>query len=157
MWSASGIAALVGATAFLAGGAGPATAGVNTVLTNDSTTEFEVRPSLIGYTGDGTGYFGRRTWGSKRGYVKWQKWGSYSARGVGTLWLNNCRPACYNGSWNSRKAHIQLGSPLNGRFTAMTLTFKRGGHLTSDTRKIRYVRQSGYMGGYWRWTIINMG
>lgn len=128
---------------------GPASADINTVLVNDSSSTFKVRPSLIGYTGDGTGYFGRRTWGGKRGYVKWQKWGSYSARGVGTVWLNNCQPACYNGKWKSRKGWIQLGAPRNGKFTTMTVTFRRGNRMVSDTRKIRRVDT------YWIWAIVN--
>lgn len=136
-------------------GASTATASGNTVLTGEG-RDFQVRPSLIGYTGDSTGYFGRRTWGGQRGYVTWQKWGRFSARGVGTLWLNNCRPSCAEGGWGSRKAHIHLGMPRNGRFTAMTLTFRRGNHMVSDTRKIRHVPKSSYGNGYWIWTIVNI-
>lgn len=144
------------AVAAVGAGVQPSAAATNTVLTNEG-NDFQVRPSLIGYTGDSTGYFGRRTWGKKRGYVKWQKWGSYSARGVGTLWLNNCRPSCAAGGWSSRKARIQLGMPRNGRFTAMTLTFRRGNHMTSDTRQIRHIPKSRYTDGYWIWTIVNIG
>ena len=133
----------------------PASASTNTVLANDSSSDFEVRPSQIGYTGDGTGYFGRRDWGRKRGYVRWQKWGSYSAHGVGTVWLNNCQPYCYNGAWSSRKGWIQLGSPRNGRFTAMTITYRRGNRMVSDTRQSRRVPPSSLGDGYWIWTIVN--
>jgi len=125
------------------------------VLANDSSRDFQVQPSLIGYTGDGTGYFGRRTWGAKRGYVKWQKWGRSSAYGVGTVWLNNCKPYCYDGSWSARKGSVQLGSPKNGKYTAMTISYRRGQRLVSDTRRIRYV--SGGRQGYWIWTIVNRG
>lgn len=134
---------------------GLASASSNTVLANDSSADFQTRPSLIGYTGDGTGYFGRRTWGGKRGYLKWQKWGSYSAYGVGTVWLNNCRPACYNGSWSSRKGWVQLGSPRNGRFIAMTITYRRGDRMVSDTRRIRHISGSYGLKGYWIWSIVN--
>ena len=43
----------------------PAFAGTTKVLSADSSNHFEVRPSLIGYTGDSSGYFGKRTWGGQ--------------------------------------------------------------------------------------------
>ncbi|MEI2641436.1 MAG: hypothetical protein V9G10_03650 [Candidatus Nanopelagicales bacterium] len=131
--------------------ASPVAADTNTVLANDSSRDFQVRPSVIGYTGDGTGYVGKRTWGAKRGYLTWKKWGGHSAYGVGTVWLNNCDPYCYNGSWLSRKGWVQLGSVRNGKFTAMTISYRRNGRLVSDTRKIRRA------GNNWIWSIVNRG
>ena len=133
----------------------PAGAASNTVLAEDSTSHFEVKPSVIGYTGDATGYLGKRTWGAMRGYLKWTRWNSYSASGVGTVWLNNCRPSCSNGGWSSRKGWVQLGAPKRGKFTVMTITYRRGDRMVSDTRRIRHVPKDRFSDGYWIWTILN--
>lgn len=132
---------------------GLASAGTNTVLVNDSSSTFEVRPSLIGYTGDATGYVGRRTWGGKRGYMRWKTWNIYSAYGVGTVWLNTCNPSCADGGWRSRKGWVQLSVPKNGRFTDMTITYRRGDRMVSDHRTSRWLPRNGpYSGGYWIWS-----
>lgn len=133
------------------GASGPASADTNTVLVNDSSSTFEVRPSLIGYTGDATGYVGRRTWGGKRGYLRWKTWNNYSAYGVGTVWSNTCEPSCADGGWRSRKGRVQLGRPKNGRFTFMVITYRRGSDMISDIRKLRRIPPSNYSKGYWIW------
>lgn len=117
------------------------------VLTEGSGRDFQIRPTLIGYTGDATGYIGRRDWGGKRGYLNWQTWGRWRAFGVGTVWLNNCNPDCSRGKYSSRKGSVQLSAPRNGKFATMTIAFHRRGTLYTDTRVLRRT------GDFWSWII----
>jgi len=133
----------------------PAAADTTKVLSADSSNHFEVRPSLIGYTGDSSGYFGKRTWGGKRGYVKWTSWTPNRAQAVGTVWVKTCSPTCSDGSWRMRKGSADLWAPKNGRFTRMTIDYKTpSGRILSDARKLGRIPSSDFSDGYWIWRIV---
>lgn len=125
------------------------------VLIADSSSRFGVRPSLIGYTGDSSGYFGKRTWGGKRGYVKWTSWTASRARAVGTVWVKSWSPANPDGPWRMRTGSVDLWAPKNGRFTRMTIEYKTpSGRLIRDARKLGRIPASDFSGGYWIWRIV---
>ncbi len=141
-----GALSVAGALALqLAAGAPAEARSVPKVLTQDSTSTFGVRPSTIGYTGDGTGYIGKKPWGSRPGSVKWGKWNHKRARGVGTIWLNNCSPDCSRGEFRSVRGTVKLTKPKHGRFTRMTLRFNLRGEAVTDQRKLRHIDT------YYRW------
>src|ERR1700755_1178260 len=62
------------------------------LATQDSTRPLQVRPKLVGYTGDGTGYLaGRRSspGHEDQGGLRWLSWGREAALAHGFAWLNN--------------------------------------------------------------------
>jgi hypothetical protein len=76
-------------------------------------------------------------WGADGGLsvrgLSWRSWGTYSAYGRGTRWLNTCIPYCYNGSYKKAPASITLWRVRlhNGQryFTRLTLRWtNRSGH-----------------------------
>lgn len=56
---------------------GTAAASDVTVLIDVNGGGFVVRPSQIAYSGDIV--LGRLTWGSKKGYLRWQRWNAQTA------------------------------------------------------------------------------
>ena len=66
-----------------------------------------VRPSSLDVSADGT-----------LEDLRWERWGSGSAEGTGTLKLRDCDPSCASGGRDSFAATIRLSSPrLCGRAT----------------------------------------
>jgi hypothetical protein len=55
------------------------------------------------FCGDGNGYVTDIVWGL---------WSANRAVGLGTQRLNRCLPHCYNGTWSSTPAVIQLEQPV---------------------------------------------
>jgi len=111
--------------------------------------ELQVRPPIVSYTGDGTGFLGGRN--SKppnhldRGGIHWLSWGPSSAFGRGWVWINDCRPYCAAGSFHKARATVRATRPRNGLFTRMTIAYRWGGRRYHDHRVLEQA--SGFY--YW--------
>jgi hypothetical protein len=111
-----------------------------------------VRPSSVYYTGDGSGVLGvlRRHLGLRgpgRGSLHWTAWGSNGARGQGTVWLKLGSPTATS-PFTRFAVTVTAGRVRAGRFTRMTLRYRRHGHQVSD---VRCVPDSGTVSG---WSVL---
>lgn len=103
----------------------------------------QVRPYVVSWTGDGTGYLGGST-GSKTitkadferkgfrkafGRLQWTTWNAKEGRAWGVDWLNNCTPSCAEGTFYSQNVNVYVYRP-NGSdiFTRLEIQQKNGKH-----------------------------
>lgn len=120
------------------------------LATQDSERPLQVRPKLVSYTGDGTGYLAGRQSSPRhegQGGLRWLSWGKEDALAHGFAWLNNCRPSCANGHFSPHKATVRARRPRHGLFTRLIIKFLYAGHWRFDHRALNYVA------GYYVWGI----
>jgi hypothetical protein len=130
------------------------------LATQDGEHPLQIRPALVSYTGDGTGYLaGRvsRPGNLDRGSLRWRSWKRRSGFATGYAWINNCRPSCAGGHFSKHRATVRVRRPRHGIFTRMTIRFRYGARHIVDHRALRHVPASSYEGtyypGYYEWTI----
>ena len=97
-------------------------AALPTVATNNAITPGAqaVQPSAIYFSADGNGDLTRITWSS---------WTAHSAKGSGSINVNNCQPDCARGTTVNVPVSVALSAPTSGSspyFTAITLTDSSG-------------------------------
>jgi hypothetical protein len=113
--------------------------------------ELQVRPPVVSYTGDGTGFLGGRTTSPPRhldrGRIHWLSWGPRSAFGRGYAWLNDCRPYCAAGHFHRHRATVRATRPRGGLFTRLTITYRWDGRRVHDRRVLERS------GGFYFWGI----
>lgn len=113
--------------------------------------ELQVRPPIVSYTGDGTGFLGGRTSSPPahldRGGIHWLSWGPRSAFGRGYAWINDCRPYCAAGHFHKHRATVRASRPRSGLFTRMVISYRWNGR---ELRDHRVLERSG---GYWFWGL----
>jgi hypothetical protein len=121
-----------------------------------------VRPAVIGFTGDGTGYLGgftgRRSVPSPRrsalrwaGHLSWTKWSASEARGHGAIWLNDGEPNDAQGTFFPSAVKVRLFRVVNHVFTRLELRYSYGGKPVKEVLKARYFPPWEYGEGYWEW------
>jgi hypothetical protein len=134
------------------------------LATQVTETPLQVRPPLIGYTGDGTGFLAGRkdnprhiTEGLAGGGLHWLSWGPRSAVARGWDWVDDCRPDCARGSFRHFRAIVRARRPRHGLFTRMTVKAKVRGRWSYDHRKLDYFPPETIGGeqvpAYWEWGI----
>jgi hypothetical protein len=82
----------------------------------------QVRPAIISYTGDGTGFLGGPRARDQRSHLRWSAWTRQLARGTGFDQINDCNPFCARGHFHGFPIRIELWRP---RTLAGTLVFTR--------------------------------
>jgi hypothetical protein len=133
------------AACLLLGGALPAIAAGRAprLLRFDDTTRFAVRPATLSFGADGgvlvlgpgvtqTGFHARRD-----GHIHWTAWTARSARGAGSVWINQCRPSCAAGHYTRYPVALGASRVVNGRYTRLTLSYQRAGHPTVKRYRLR--------------------
>jgi hypothetical protein len=107
----------------------------------DGDEHAKVRPTTIGYTGDGSGIIGRLPGdtfhgvvGQRPGFLHWTLWTNTQAAATGTLWLLSCQPSCAASSFRRYALTLTAGRVRHGHFTRMTLHYRYQGRTVSDTR-----------------------
>jgi hypothetical protein len=98
--------------------------------------DFQIKPYVIVYTGDGTGALGGPELGHgnrlERAYgrLRWTSWTSEGARGYGDDRVDFCNPDCAAGKHNPYPINVMAFRPavVHGRllFTRVTVTYTRG-------------------------------
>jgi hypothetical protein len=144
----------------LAAPAAPAVASEVTLATQDADHPLQVRPRLVSYTGDGTGYLAGRTTDPHhlgRDGLHWRSWKAGSGFARGYAWINNCRPSCANGHFSKHRAGVRVRRPRSGHFTRMTIRYRYAGRHIVDHRALQYIPPSQYgdesFPGYFVWGI----
>ena len=120
------------------------------LATQDIDKPLQVRPRLVSYTGDGTGYLAGRKSSPKnyeRGGLSWLRWSHQSAVARGFDWLNNCRPSCADGRFSKHRATVLARRPRHGLFTRLVIKFRFRGGWRFDHRALIYAS------GYYSWGI----
>jgi len=133
------------------------------LLTTLRTTDhFVVRPAVIGYTGDGTGYIGgldgrgRIDGRSDFGHIAWLTWTKQAATGTGALWSDNGIPNDAEGTFSSVPGvKLRAFAPHDGHFTRLTLRYTENGENLIDERGVKFYNSvvSGQP-GYYEYFIV---
>ncbi|HEY2769625.1 MAG TPA: hypothetical protein VGI87_03620 [Solirubrobacteraceae bacterium] len=118
-------AGLLAATATSAGAAG-----LPGLADNVGSKQAKVRPGVILYTGDGSGFFagnGQPGKHPKVGKLHWTSWSGSSASATGANWLNKCVPNCAKGTFAKFPVTLKASRPRTvlGKkvFTRMQVTY----------------------------------
>jgi hypothetical protein len=128
--------ALTALAACMAGTA-PASGRLPTLLTEDFSTTFAVRPAQIVPTGDSSGIIGGpapwigrdpspKTPRGQFGRIDWTSWTSSRATGVAVAWLDNGKPDEADGTYFPESVTVTATRVSGGRFTRLELTPRNG-------------------------------
>jgi hypothetical protein len=136
--------------------AGPAAA-LPKVLTQE-TRAFQVRPAVISYTGDGTGYVGGLdgTSAQNLGHLQWTTYTREEGLAVGLVWLDNCTPDCADGTFSATKVRVRVSSPTQGHFRLLTLRYSYRGRRYVDRRVAKFYRGTAGLPSYWAYAICGI-
>ncbi len=131
----------------------------------------EVRPPVVSFTGDGTGYLGgftgSRSVGVARraregedmpwaGRLKWSRWTPSQATASGAVWLNNGIPDDASGTFHPYAVTVHASRPIGGVFTRLSFRFRyHGQNLTEERVAVRRPANSSFSG--WEWDIPPRG
>lgn len=147
VWTQSTMVTLAVASAVLLSGGTPVEASKPPrMLTSYGSNTFQIRPSMIMFSGNGYNFMGKPPWDRRKGTMRWKKWNSRKAVGVGSIWYR----ACSQGNCGpvSRPGTVRASRPSGGRFTQLTVTYRSGGrtitfhkHLHRDEFGSGYVWQ----------------
>lgn len=154
MISARSLLATVALLALAAALAGPAVAeqaALPKLATQMPGEELQLRPAVVSYTGDGTGFLGGRATSPPehldRGGIRWLSWTARSAFGRGFAWINDCRPDCAGGRFSKHRATVRATRPRNGLFTRMVITYRWDGRRLHDHRALEHAA------GFYFWGV----
>jgi hypothetical protein len=117
--------------ALLAGAAPAAATGSSPrLLRFDDATRFVVRPATLSFGADGgvqvtgPGVSASALHAGHDGHIRWTRWNATGARGLGTVWINQCRPNCAAGHFASYPVRVQASQVVNGRYTRLALSYR---------------------------------
>lgn len=103
------------------------------LLRFDDTTKFAVRPATLSFGADGgqlvfgPGVTQPQVHAGRDGHIRWTTWSATGARGVGTVWINRCRPDCAAGHYLDYPGTVQASQVVGGRYTRLTLAYTSAG------------------------------
>ena len=148
---------VVSAALLTAGGSAAAATGLPKVLTQD-TPAFQIRPAVISYTGDGTGYVGGPDGTSvhRLGHLRWTTYNRREGDATGLVWLDNCTPDCARGMFTASKVRVRVSSPNHGHFRLLTLTYRYQGRRYVDRRVAQFYPGGSGLPGYWNYAICGI-
>jgi hypothetical protein len=146
----------VAALALVLARAAVASGPLPTVLTQDSTAAFAVKPTQIVVSANGTVVIGGPTaWNGRKpapnhpasqfGRITWRSWSATQATGVATEWGESGRPNVAEGTYLAANFNIVASRVRDGHFTRLTLT-QRNGKPGRETLALRRAG-AGYTWG----------
>lgn len=121
-----------------------------------------VRPSVVDFTGDGTGFLGGFSGhrsvphGSQSnsrwmGRLRWTIWNEHDGRGSGAVWLNNGIPDDAGGTFYPYAVTVRAFRPRNGVFTRLAFAYWIGDWPYATVRDAHFYPATRYGPGYWQW------
>jgi hypothetical protein len=125
-----------------------------TLLTQDYTTAFRVRPAGIGFgISDNIVVTGRVSSSQFKarhdGHIQWTSWTGAQATGVGTQWQNDCSPSCPTGTYRPKSVTIRVYDPIHGRFSALSVTTTAGSRRHTTTNRLTTTHANNGTVFYW--------
>lgn len=111
-------------------------------LTQEGLARPEVRPAVIVYTGDGSGFLAGPGRVSRRnfGRLRWTSWTRSRASGSGANWINDCTPDCAQGHFHGYPVTLFASRPRtiagHDLFTRLRVTYtgRRPSFVRSSTQ-----------------------
>ena len=131
--------------------AAPAAASAASVKVPTENWGLQVRPYVIDFTGDGSGYLGGFDGHPfpkahpAYGRLRWTEYNANEGRAWGAEWADKCNPDCASGTFfTAGKIYVHVYRPRNGVFTRMTLSGADFGR-----RSVTIAAHQSY--GAWTW------
>lgn len=122
-----------------------------------------VRPPVVDFTGDGTGFLGgftgrrsvrypySRSTSRWLGRLHWTAWTGVHARGTGAIWLNNGVPDDARGTFYPYAVTVRAFRPRNGVFTRLAFVYWMGDWPHATVRDAHFYPATQFGPGYWQW------
>jgi hypothetical protein len=143
----------------LAGARTAASAGLPRMLVNqDAHHRFQVRPAVVGFTGDGSAFLGGPEGGSPSdhfGRMTWTSWTASVATGTGEVWIDGCEPSCAAGKYTPNAVAVRAFAPREGHFTRMTMRFDYDGEAVVEELGVKLFRASPHVQGFYEYVIVH--
>jgi hypothetical protein len=108
-----------------------------------------VRPPVVSFTGDSSGFLGgfdgaprasSKVGWNNFGHFMWSSWTARDARGSGAAWLRTCwRPGCAKHWFTPYHATAHASRPVHGHFTRLAIVVTIDGRQTVDCRSVAYI------------------
>lgn len=106
--------------------------------------QFQVRPYVVDFTGDGSAYLGgfararshsarTRGYGLWAGRLHWTTWNASEGRAYGADWIDNGMPDTATGTLYPYRVSVHVYRPRDGIFTRMTIVQHVQGIPTTST------------------------
>jgi hypothetical protein len=119
---------------------------------------FQVRPAVVGFTGDGSAFLGGFDGGTADdhfGHMSWPSWTAALAQGTGAVWINSCEPSCAGGSYSPSAVTVRAFAPREGHFTRVTLRFDYHGEAVVEELGVKLFRASPQVEGFYQYVIVH--
>lgn len=126
--------------------------------------ELQVRPAIVSFTGDGTGYFGGFTgrgaightqsatrFYAELGRIHWSTWNATQAVGTGAVWLNDGIPNDAMGTFHPYAVSLRASDVSHGLFTHLSYRYTAQGMTSSGTLVAQFMKGFDGVPGYWAW------
>jgi hypothetical protein len=114
-------------------------------LLRDSSGTFALRPATVIPSGDGSFLIGK-LYSTHRGHaIRWLRWSTRKAYGLGTVWIDNGIPDEARGTFYGYAGSIAATRVRGGRYTRMTVRWKQNGRRHRETLKLTHA------GSGWFW------
>lgn len=121
---------------------------------------FAVRPGFLAFEPQGSstvmGYIlgprqPLRAYGHQGAGIRWTVWTRREARGVGTMYFNQCNPTCYSNNFARYTVVLRANRVRIGRYTRLLLTYRWPGHVRQSPLRLG-VQRAGPVRFYnWFW------
>lgn len=113
--------------------------------------QFQVRPAVIFYDGDGSAVAGGPVPVAQRrrgnyGHIAWTRWNGKRGLGHGRLWIDDCTPDCAGGTFRPHPLTVVASRARGGLFTLLTLDYRQDGRPATATATL--VRMGA--NAFWR-------
>jgi hypothetical protein len=118
---------------------------------------FQVRPAVVGFTGDGSAFLGGFDGGTAAdhfGHMSWSSWTATVAVGTGAVWIDDCEPSCAGGTYAPSAVSVRAFAPHEGHFTRMTLRFDYHGEAIVEELGVHLLRASPHVPGFYEYFIV---
>jgi len=124
-------------------------------LPTDTSPPYAVRPAIILFTGDGTGWLvgpGARPvpvngqW-TRAGHIQWSIWSAEEGIGAAEIWARTCGSLkCASNPWTGYPATVRVFDPVGDHFTRMDIYSRQGGKQVIDDFLVAGRLGWGYAG-----------
>jgi hypothetical protein len=92
-----------------------------------------------------------RAYGHQGAGIHWTTWTRREARGIGTMYFNQCNPTCYANNFARYTLTLRASRVRAGRYTRLLLTYRWPGHTRQLPLRLG-VQRAGTVRFYnWLW------
>lgn len=92
-----------------------------------------------------------RAYGHQGAGIHWTLWTRREARGVGTMYFNQCNPTCYSHNFARYTLTLRATRVRSGRYTRLELTYRWPGHTRQTPLRLGVQRVGRVRVYNWFW------